>query len=291
MNMDTKKRFERILLATDGSEQSQAAVDVAVAVASSLTATVRVAHVWNLEVHHRHGHWDVEFRSEAEKLVDASVERLFRAGVIAEREIIRADSKHVAASIAIAAKNFGADLVVIGSRGLSDWQSLTQHSVSHQMLSAVDCPLLIVRGHATGAPVRTSRILLAIAGGDDLFPAVRAAVAIARAEATVMVVHVAQAMFGAEGFAYLESGDEIRETMARVCALLSDAGLTVQGMVAHQGPVAKAVAEIANYWNADLIVVGSSRMRDIASLFLGSVSHDLLHTTDRPVLVAERATT
>ena len=39
---------------------------------------------------------------------------------------------------------------------------------------------------------------------------------------------------------------------------------------------------------ADLIVVGSSRMGDIGSLFLGSVSHDLLHMTDRPVLVAER---
>jgi nucleotide-binding universal stress UspA family protein len=59
-------------------------------------------------------------------------------------------------------------------------------------------------------------------------------------------------------------------------------------MVVHQGPVAKAVAEIAADWNADLIVVGSSRMGDIGSLFLGSVSHDLLHMSNRAVLVAER---
>lgn len=287
--MDTKKRFERILLATDGSEESHAAVDVAVAIASRSSAIVRVAHVWNLEVHHRHGRWDVEVRSEAEKLVDASVERLLRAGVIAEREIIRADSKHIAAGIAIEAKKFGADLVVIGSRGLSDWQALIQHSISHQLLSAVDCPVLIVRGRSPAVPIRTSRILLAIAGGDDLPAAVRAAVAIAQPEASVMVVHVALAIFGVQGFAYVEPADEIRETMARACELLADAGLAVEGMVAHQGPVAKAVAEIANNWNADLIVVGSSRMRDLASLFLGSVSHDLLHTTDRPVLVAERA--
>ena len=96
--MSTTKRFERILLATDGSEAAQAAVDATIAIAKSPTAKVRVAHVWNLEVHHRHGFWDIEMRSEAQKLVDVTVERLLNAGVIAEREIDRADSKHVAAA-------------------------------------------------------------------------------------------------------------------------------------------------------------------------------------------------
>lgn len=286
--MKTTKRFEKIFLATDGSEQSQAAVEATIAIAKAPNVRVRVAHVWNLEVHHRHGRWDLEVRSEAERLVDETVMRLFRAGIIAGRQIIRAYSNHVAAAIAIEAKEFGADLVVIGSRGLSDWQSLRQHSVSHQLLSAVDCPVLMARGWPGGAPRKVSKVLMAIAGGDDLAPAARAAVAIAQPGATVMVVHVAQAIFGAEGFAFVESSDEIRETMSRACGLLNDSGVAVEGMVAHQGPVAEAVAEIAKDWDADLIVVGSSRMGDIGSLFLGSVSHDLLHMTDRPLLVAER---
>ncbi len=286
--MNTAKRFERILLATDGSEASRAAVDATIAIAKSPTAKVMVAHAWSLEVHHRHGFWDVEVRSEALKLVDTTVERLLHAGVIAEREIVRADTNHVAAAIAYTARDFQADLVVIGSRGLSDWQSLTQHSVSHQLLCAVDCPVLIVRTLPAGSPIKTSKILLAIAGGDDLGPGVQAVAAVAQQEALVMVVHVAQALFGLEGFAYVESDEEIRNTMTRACGLVIDAGINVQGMVAHEGPVAKAVAEIAQDWNADLIVIGSSRMRDMASLFLGSVSHDLLHLTDRPVLIAER---
>jgi nucleotide-binding universal stress UspA family protein len=286
--MNITKRFEKILLATDGSEASQAAVDATIAIAKSPTAKVRVAHVWNLEVHHRHGFWDVEMRNEAEKLVDATVERLLKAGVIAEREIDRADSKHVAAAIAQSAKNFQADLVVLGSRGLTDWQSMTRHSVGHELLCSVDCPVLIVRGRPASSPGSVSRIVLAIAGGDDLGPAARAAVAVAGPEASVMVVHVAQAIVGVQGFAYVESDDEIRATMARASELLIAAHVKVNGMVAHQGPVAKAVAEIAADWKADLIVVGSSRMGDIGSLFLGSVSHDLLHMTDRPVLVAER---
>jgi len=286
--MDTAKRFERILLATDGSDASTAAVDATIAIAKSPTAKVKVAHVWNLEVHHRHGHWDVEVRSEAEKLVDVSVERLLQAGVIAEREIIRADSQHVAAAIACSAKAFEADLVVIGSRGLSDWQSLRQHGVSHQLLCGLDCPVLIVRGGTRGVPARISKVLLAVAGGDDLAPGVRAVVAVAHPDASVLVVHVAQAIIGVQGFAYVESDDEVRETMAHACKLLGDAHVDVHGLVAHEGPVAKAVAEIATDWNADLIVIGSSRMGDIGSLFLGSVSHDLLHLTELPVLIAER---
>ncbi len=286
--MDTAKRFERIFLATDGSEASKAAVAATIAIAKSPTVKVKVAHVWSLEIHHRHGQWDVEVRGEAGKLVDATVERLFRAGVIAEREILRADDKHVAASIACAARAFEADLVIIGSRGLSDWQSLTQAGVAHEVLCGLDCPVLIVRSGAGSALFEPSKVLLAIAGGDDLGPGVRAALAVASPGATMMVVHVAQAMSGLHGFAYVESGDEIHETMAQACRLLGDAGVVVQGVVASQGPVAKAVADIATRWNADLIVVGSSRMGDIGSLFLGSVSHDLLHMTDRPVLIAGR---
>jgi nucleotide-binding universal stress UspA family protein len=272
--MGTTRRFERILLATDGSEASRAAVDATIAIAKSPTARVRVAHVWNLEVHHRHEHRDAELRSEAERLVDATVERLFRAGVIAEREICRADSGHVAAAIACAAKAFDADLVVIGSRGLSDWQLMTQHSVGQQMICGLDCPVLMVRAGASGS---RSKVLLAIAAGDNLEPSVRAAVAVGAPDASVMVAHVAQSIFALHGFAYLESGEGIRETMAQACKLLGDAGVKVQGVVAHQGSVTKAVAEIATDWNADVIVIGSSRMGDIGSLFLSSVSQDLLH--------------
>jgi nucleotide-binding universal stress UspA family protein len=287
--MDTAKRFERILLATDGSEESQAAVDATIAIAKSPTVKVKVAHVWNLEVHHRHGHRDLEVRSEVAKLVDFTVMRLFKAGVIAERQIIRADSYHVASAMAVEAKEFGADLIVIGSRALSDWQSMTKYNISHQLLTAVDCPVLIVRAGRPGAPEHASKIVLAIAGGDELEPCVQAAVSVAQPESSVMVVHVAQAIVGMPGFASVESGDEIHKTMSSACKLVSNARVTVHGMVAHEGPVAKAVAQIAADWGADLIVIGSSRLGDIGSVFLGSMSHGLLHATDPAVLIAERA--
>jgi nucleotide-binding universal stress UspA family protein len=54
------------------------------------------------------------------------------------------------------------------------------------------------------------------------------------------------------------------------------------------GPPAEAIANVARIRNADEIVVGArglSRMRAL----LGSVSHELLHVADRPVVVIPAA--
>jgi len=281
--------FGRILLATDGSDQAKAAVAVTASLARASSAEVRVVHVWNLEVHHRHGVWDVEMRSEAEKLLGETVDKLRAVGIRAEGQICRADAGHVAAAIAESAREFAADLVVVGSRGLPDWQAMIQHSTSHQLLRSVDAPVLIVRGPAPEAQHESPRVLLAIAGGDDLVPGVRAAIAAATAPgAEVLVVHVAQAVVGIQGIAYVEPDEEIRATIDEASALLKEAGVKFDSMVLEDGPVARAVADIAGKWKADVIVVGGSRMGDLGSLMLGSVTHDLLRTTDRPILVAER---
>jgi nucleotide-binding universal stress UspA family protein len=283
------KGFHRILLATDGSAQAAAAVAVTASFAHASSATVRAVHVWSLEVHHRKGVWDVEMLSEAEKLIDETTERLRAAGVVAEGTISRADSQHVAIAVAEAARAFEADLVVVGSRGLSDWQSMRKHSVSHQLLSALDCPLLIVRDQKPASVHDAERVVLAIAGGDDVTAATRAAIAAASAPGSkVLVVHVPQAVVGVQGLAYVEPDEEIAETLKRATGMLEDAGVASEAMVAHPGPVAQVVAETAAGWRADVIVIGSSRMGDLGSLLLGSVTHDLLRVATQPVLVAER---
>ena len=290
--MNTAKGFKRILLATDGSEQAEAAIDAVIALGHGSSVQVRVVHVWNREVDERQRHWDVGGLNEARRLVDETVGCLRAAGLAAEPKICEASGDQVAASIALAAREFVADLVVLGSRGLSDWESIFMHSVSHMVLSVVDCPVLVVRGRPAVDLNEPRRVLLAIAGGSDVAPCVRAAIAAAKMPySKVLVVHVVQAMFGAQGFAYVESDDEIHATMASAIEILNNAGVDAEGMVAHSGPVAKSVAEIATSWNADLIVVGSSRMGDLGSLILGSVSHGLLHRTELPVLVAERLKT
>ena len=285
----TNHGFGRILLATDGSEQANAAVGITASFARASSASVLVVHVWNLEVHHRHGVWDIEMRTEADALLTTTVGRLRDSGVTVDGIITHADHNHVAAAIAEAARTFQADLVVAGSRGLSDWASIVEHSTTHQLLSCIDCPLLIVRSTSGAEPHIAQRVLLAVAGGDDLLPAVRAAAAAAVGPGSeVMVVHVAQCIVGVQGFAYVEPKEEIQETIDHANALLEDAGIATSSVVPDAGPVAQIIAGTAADWGADVIVIGSSRMGDVGSLLLGSVTHDLLRATDRPVLVAER---
>jgi nucleotide-binding universal stress UspA family protein len=282
--------FERILLATDESEQAEAAAAVAASFALGSRASVRVVHVWNLEVHHRHGVWDVETRSEAIQLITAAVNRLRELGVEAEGEVGRADHNHVGAAIAESARQFNADLVVIGSRGLSDWQAMWQHSVSQAVLGSVDCPVLIVRGVKSAAVRRPQRVLLAVAGGDDIDRGVRAAIAAASAPGSrVLVLHVPQAIFGAQGFAYVERDEDVTYTIETAMAMLRAAGVPAESRVAESAQVARLVADSAAEWDANVIVVGSSRVGDLTSLLFGSVTHELLRGTDIPVLVAERA--
>jgi nucleotide-binding universal stress UspA family protein len=288
--MEHEVGFKNILLATDGTPHAEAAVDATIQLARYTPAIVRVVHVWNMEVHNRRGTRDVEVHGEAERLVEETVGRLTRAGVMAVQEILPADSHHVAEEIASSARQFGADLVVIGSRGLTSWQSIMHHSVSHHVMAAVDCPVLVVRDAIHRSFAYKRRVMVAVAGGDDVEPAVKAALAVARPVPSIaMVVHVAQAMYGPEGFAYVEGEEEINRTVEIACAELRDGGVQVESTVLRSGPVAAGIAEIATTWDADVIVMGSSRMRDVASLLLGSVSHDLIHTSEVPVLIAERA--
>jgi len=287
--MTTTTGFKRIVLATDGSDHAQAAVEATIALGGPSSAEVLVVHVRNIEVYPDDVPMETETRGDAAALVLKTVEKLRNCGMVAEARLCEANGAEIAKTIAHVVREFNANLVILGSRGLSDWQSIFKHSVSHQVLAAVNCPVLVVRGRLTIEANSPRRVLLAIAGGDDVAPCVRAAVAAAQAPGSeVMVVHVAQAIFGPQGFAYIESPEEIQATMASALGILKDSSIRAQGVIAHASPIADSVVEIAQTWKADIIVVGSSRMGDLGGLILGSVSHSLLHSTTRPVLIAER---
>jgi nucleotide-binding universal stress UspA family protein len=68
---------------------------------------------------------------------------------------------------------------------------------------------------------------------------------------------------------------------------IKDAGVSARGEIyrAPYGHAATAIVNEAAASDADLIVMGSRGLGDIAGLLVGSTAHKVLHLTKCPVLV------
>lgn len=136
--------FERIVLAVDGSAESRKAIPVAAELAGRFQGDVTVLHVrehensWAADI-------DLEEPSEASDLVDGIVRELKDVGISARAEVSRAPSGRAPQEILHVAADIDADLIVVGSRGLTDWQGLLLGSVAHKVIHHATCPVLVVR--------------------------------------------------------------------------------------------------------------------------------------------------
>ena len=285
----TPPNFHKILFAVDGSPETAAATNAVGALAALSQTQVKVLHVWNTEVGSRRGRWDVATHAQARQLVDGIAERLSAKGLNVTTGLRAARQDRIAEEIALGAGEFGADVVALGSRGRSDLGAMLLGSVSHQVLRLVHCPVLIAR-LANDQRQRTEikRVLLAVATGDEVPHAVEAVTAVARGtSAKVQVLHVRN-LAVAEGMAWVESNEDSGAFVTGVVRQLRAAGVSAEGRVASPSRyVANDIATAADQWDADLIVIGSRRLSELGGLLASSVSHEVIHVADHPVLVAE----
>ena len=136
--------FERILLAVYGSEHSAKTVPVAADLAKRYGSTVTVLHV--REFQKRHGaDVDIDVEEESEAYIDGVVRDLGEAGVAARGETRRVGAGQVPKKIVDTAGEVDADLIVMGTRGRTEWQSLLVGGVAHKVLAHASCPVLMVR--------------------------------------------------------------------------------------------------------------------------------------------------
>jgi nucleotide-binding universal stress UspA family protein len=136
--------LERILLAVDPSDHARKAVPAALELARAGGGTVHVVHVREL-------FYPVSAKvvgdtaGEAQELVDGVVDELKQAGVAADGVVRSITGGSPAGAILQEARDVGAGMVVLGSRGLSDLGGLLLGSVAHKVIQLSTCPVLVVR--------------------------------------------------------------------------------------------------------------------------------------------------
>jgi nucleotide-binding universal stress UspA family protein len=140
----TGPRYGRswIVVGVDGSDTSQRALDWALEEARVLDACIDVVHAWHLPAHAvpTVANAYAPFDEEARHIVEQALARADTTGVLSVRPVVRQGSGgEVLVRLAE-----GADLVVVGSRGLGGVKGLLLGSVSHQVTHHAPCPVVVI---------------------------------------------------------------------------------------------------------------------------------------------------
>ncbi len=137
--------FNTILLAYDGSEHSQRALQKAIDVARCSSAKIQILYAYdkiprylgepNLQ------HWIDQSVDVAQATITAAVQQLRDSGLEFSTNILEGPAPE---AILRVAETEGCDLIVLGSRGLGELRGLLLGSVSDRVLQRAQVPVLVV---------------------------------------------------------------------------------------------------------------------------------------------------
>lgn len=226
--------------------------------------------------------------ADAVAALDAIVARTVGTarGASVEQQVV---NDHAASALLEASD--GAELLVVGARGLGRLQSLLLGSVSSAVLRHATCPVAVVRDGTELSDEGVARVVVGIDGSDTAGRALEWAVQEGRLhEATVEVVHAwtfpygAGEKFAAVAFDSTPLEDAARRTLDAAVESVDTSGLPAP--VVRTLTIGSAAATILRAAEgSELVVVGSRGLGGFKGLVLGSVSYHIVHHATCPVVV------
>jgi nucleotide-binding universal stress UspA family protein len=151
------KMFQRILVATDFSPASTPALEQSVKMAKRDGALLLIAHAYQepglVELSHApagfYEEWDRKLREGVERKLRPLVEYARKEGVEARALLLTGFADE---AIFEAAKQEGADLIVMGTHGRRGAARLFLGSVASRVISTAPCPVMTVRSASMNVP-------------------------------------------------------------------------------------------------------------------------------------------
>ena len=135
----------KILLATDGSEDAALATKAAIDLSHQSGSELHVVHVGRSPLRLS----PTEYHAAAREKIGELAKAVEEAGGDVTETHLRIDDSQTAGNeaehITGLAEELGADLIVIGSRGLSGMKRIVMGSVSESVVRDAHCPVLVMR--------------------------------------------------------------------------------------------------------------------------------------------------
>ncbi|MFF4653780.1 universal stress protein [Streptomyces sp. NPDC001380] len=227
-------------------------------------------------------------RNEARRIVGEALEHARKAapGVEATGEVVTGSADAV-----LVAESRGADLAVVGDRGLGGFGGLLLGSTGVQLSAHAGCPVLVVRGR----PEPDGPVLLGVDGSPASAPAVDFAFAEAELRGVPLVALHAWTgpVSGGPGDmlplafdADLVAAEEERLMAEALAGARADRpGVAVEERLLRTR-TRPALIEASR--EAQLLVVGARGRGGFTGLLLGAVSQAVLHHAECPVAVVHK---
>ena len=142
--------FKRILVPVDGSATSDKALDLALQMARENDASVRLVHSFD-ELMYLSG-FEVlpkfieDAREYAGEILGDGVKLATNHHVPVDARLLEAPGRRLGALVAEAAKDFHADLIVVGTHGRRGIGRVALGSGAEQVIRSAPVPVLAVRG-------------------------------------------------------------------------------------------------------------------------------------------------
>jgi len=281
-----------ILVAIDGSAESDAAVRWAAQEAAMRQAPITLLHVVVPVV----TSWPVpslqaefnEWQEDNARQVIEGAEKMLRADVgAAAVSDLHSQIEHAYVVPALVSASKDAEMVVVGSRGLGAVGRAVLGSTSGGLLRHAHCPVAVIHADEAQAADRASPVLLGIDGT----PASEAATALAFEEASrrkvdLVALHAWSdvGVFPVVGMNWQEYEDEGHEVLGERLAGWQEQypDVHVRRRIVCDRPARWLIDESQQ---AQLVIVGSHGRGGFPGMLLGSVSTAVAEAAKAPVIV------
>ena len=274
--------YRNLLIADSGKGHVEEMVGMLQDIPSLKSARVNLLHV----VSEQSKAESEQHREDADALLKEAVVRMDLDPMAVNTMIREGDIKQTVLKVA---DELGADLIVMGSRGLGRLQSILANSTSQYVFQLSTRPMLLVRDDLYVRHI--NRVMVTIDGtgvGDD---ALRDACELVRdiPGGTLTGVHVAR-QESASSRGGRTKTDEILDAAVQRARTF---GVELNTVHTEGKDVGRSVCEVAGQINADLLVIASQDRRplvarglvDLDKLLGGSVSDYIRVHSPAPVLL------